>query len=341
MSMRFCAAFAAAALLDGACGGDKPVELGAVNWLRGYEASRDVARSKDLPILLLFQEVPGCATCTGYGQRVLRHPLIVEAAETLFVPVAVFNNVEGEDKATLTAFKEPAWNNPVVRIVDVAGRALAPRLAEDYSMAGLVSALVTGLRGAGATPPLYLTNLAAESAAAKRGVETATFAMHCFWEGEVKLGALDGVLATIAGFLDGKEVVEVEFDTTVISFESLLAMARKFECATLIFTRTDQQHHIVAAAGIASKRSNDTVRPDKEPKYYLSRTPWRAVPMTPLQACRVNAALGAGRSPEEFLSPRQVELGRRVAKRSLSNSPNLIGAADLEQAWRTAMATPE
>ena len=36
-----------------------PVELGTIAWERNYEAGRERARAEKLPILLLFQEVPG------------------------------------------------------------------------------------------------------------------------------------------------------------------------------------------------------------------------------------------------------------------------------------------
>ena len=47
--------------------------------------------------MLLFQEVPGCSTCRNYGHNVLSHPLMVEAIESLFVPLAIFNNKEGKE----------------------------------------------------------------------------------------------------------------------------------------------------------------------------------------------------------------------------------------------------
>ena len=55
------------------------------------------------------------------------NPLLVEAVETEFVPVAVFNNRGGRDRQVLQRFGEPAWNNPVVRFVDAEGRDLIER----------------------------------------------------------------------------------------------------------------------------------------------------------------------------------------------------------------------
>ncbi|HEY3245572.1 MAG TPA: thioredoxin family protein, partial [Phycisphaerae bacterium] len=111
------------AALVGNCDGSEPKpaappELGDVAWRRGLELAAQAARKDGKPLLVLFDEVPGCETCKGYGRNVLTHPLLVEAIETCFVPVAVYNNIPGADEQTLKAFKEPAWNNPVVRIID-------------------------------------------------------------------------------------------------------------------------------------------------------------------------------------------------------------------------------
>ncbi|XAL99693.1 hypothetical protein OT109_19205 [Phycisphaeraceae bacterium D3-23] len=43
----------------------------------------------------------------------MSHPLIVEAAEDLFVPVAIHNNKDGHDGEVRERFDEPAWNYPV------------------------------------------------------------------------------------------------------------------------------------------------------------------------------------------------------------------------------------
>ena len=36
-----------------------PVELGRIAWLRNFDRAIDTAKTKHLPVLLLFQEVPG------------------------------------------------------------------------------------------------------------------------------------------------------------------------------------------------------------------------------------------------------------------------------------------
>ena len=46
-----------------------PRELGNVEWIRTYAKALDRARTERKDMLILFQEIPGCATCVGYGQE--------------------------------------------------------------------------------------------------------------------------------------------------------------------------------------------------------------------------------------------------------------------------------
>jgi len=62
--------------------------------------------------------------------------------------------------------------------------------------------------------------------------------MACYWEGEARLGALDGVLATRIGFLQRHEVVEVEFDPERLAYERLVREAQKMSCARRVFARS-------------------------------------------------------------------------------------------------------
>src|SRR3954466_9573057 len=88
----------------------QPPELGIVQWSRGYETAAARAKAEGKPLLVLFDEVPGCSTVLGFGQRVLSHPLIADAREHELVSVVVYNNVAGDDRKALEKLGEPAWN---------------------------------------------------------------------------------------------------------------------------------------------------------------------------------------------------------------------------------------
>ncbi len=262
-----------------------PVELGDVHWLRSYETALAKSKSEGKSILILFQEVPGCSTCRTYGNEVLTNPLIVEAIETHFIPLAIYNNKAGSDGEVLKRFNEPAWNNPVVRVVDEKGIDVLPRLNGNYSAAGLAETMVSALIRSSGNAPVYLQLLADELSAKKRGTQTVTYSMYCFWSGEALFGELNGVIKTTAGFQDGKEVVKIEYDPTIISRSQLDKASLKLQCKV---------------------PSNGSFRNDDTPKYYLSNHRYKKIVMLEIQKCRVNSAIAEGQDPDVFLSPRQL-----------------------------------
>lgn len=102
----------------------------------------------------------------------------MEAVENHFVPLCVYNNTKGdEDARVLKAFQEPAWNNPVIRILDGRKKDLADRIADDWTVRALALAMKDALEKSRRKVPAYLDLLAAEEAARSRGIETAVFGM--------------------------------------------------------------------------------------------------------------------------------------------------------------------
>jgi len=318
---------------------DAPLELGQVEWIRNFDEATAKANEQNKPLLVLFQEVPGCSTSSGYGENVLSHPLIVEAIETLFVGVAIYNNHKGEDERVLNSFGEPSWNNPVVRIMTPERKELASRLSGDYTTPGLVRAMITALENYNKPVPRYLSLLAQELNANNGRSERAVFAMHCFWVGEGKLANINGVISTKPGFMGGYEVVELKFNPEIISFEDLVKRAKSNNVASNIFTENEVQSAVakdIVGEGSVSPRSS--FRADSKPKYYLSGTLYRYVPMTNLQIARVNASLGSLQSPDSFLSPRQLELYKFIQNHQDLNWPNLITSSDFNASWNKAVS---
>lgn len=266
-------------------GQTNPVELGSVHWLRSYDEALQKSKITSKPILILFQEIPGCQTCKSYGSDVLTHPLLVEAIESEFIPLAIHNNKSGADAEVLKRFNEPSWNNPVVRIVDQNGKDVVNRLHGNYSAAGLASSMTQAIIKSKGKAPIYLQLLADELSAQQKGISKATYSMYCFWTGEALFGKLNGVVKTSAGFQTGKEAVVVEYDPAIISLSKLNDVAGSHQCNAV---------------------SGGSFRPDNTPKYYLSNSKYKTVPMTELQKCRVNSALADGLDPGEYLSPGQL-----------------------------------
>ncbi|MEZ4654341.1 MAG: VPGUxxT family thioredoxin-like (seleno)protein, type 2 [Candidatus Eisenbacteria bacterium] len=281
-------------------------ELGQVQWGRDMAAAQGESRSTRRPLFVLFQEVPGCATCQGFGNGPLSHPLLVEAIETEFHPVLVYNNRGGPDQAVREAYSEPAWNNPVVRFLDASGGDVVPRRDGVWSTADVAARMIEALTAAHRTVPPYLRLVAEEER--RVATESATFAMSCYWEGAAKLGGIPGVRSVRAGFLDGHEVVETTFDPRVIDFGSLVRQAKERGQAGVVFVEGRAQLESARKiVGTAAREKGGEVRTASETDqlYYLRHSKFNGLPLTSLQQVRVNAAMGDGTDPTRWLSPRQ------------------------------------
>ena len=257
-------------------------ELGRVFWLRDFDVALKQAKATKRPLLVLFDEVPGCETVRGFGREVLSDAEVVSFIEQHFVAVAVFNNVGGADRKVLEAFGEPTWNNPVVRILDAEQKPLAPRFSGPYAR----------------EPFLQLLRTASGSAAP--ALETLTVSAHCFWECEARLGRLPAVQSSRVGFLHGAEVVEVNFDPTVLTREAMWREATKLECAARIFTRSDSEQ--AAASQLVGARAFRTDVPlepsEKDTKFYLKQASRSEAGLNALELTRMNAALRFGESAD-------------------------------------------
>ncbi len=293
---------------------DTPRELGDITWLRDYSAGQARSRETGRPIFLLFQEVPGCQTCVSFGEEVLSHPLLIEAIEDEFVPVAIYNNRLGADRRVLEAFDEPAWNNPVVRLVDAAGRDLVPRKVGVWKPGEIAARMIRALETAGRRVPPYLAALQRELQPSR--VEYATLSMHCYWEGEACLGSLPGLLSSRAGHLGGREVVELRFDPAVTNYREIVREARNRGCAEAVFAHDDDQFEIARLHFGSAARRTERIATDastRNQKFHLRRSGVLELEaLTPAQATRLNNALWAKKALGIHLSPRQ----RKAIERS-------------------------
>ena len=297
----------AATAATAAFAAESPRELGDVHWGRNLEAALAQSKLSGRPVLVLFQEIPGCATCTGFGDGPLSDPLLVEAIESEFVPLAIHNNRPGEDAAVLARFREPAWNNPVMRFVDADGRDVSPRRDGLYGTHDVAARLVQVLRAAKRPVPEYL-QLTADGLSP--GGATVTLGTHCFWDGEARLGGLKGVKRTRAVYADGGEAVEVTYDPSRVSPAALAQAAD--------------------ARVLGSVTS--TAAPESDQKRHLRFSTLRFVPLTAVQAARVDAALAAKGDALRWLSPRQREMAAQVALLLARDSHALDGFVRPERA---------
>jgi hypothetical protein len=311
-------ALALVPLFLGGTASDALPELGRAHFGRDVDVGLAAAKSGGKPVFLLFQEIPGCSTCKGFGAGPLSHPLLVEAIETLFVPVVVHNNKGGDDAAALERFHEPAWNNPVVRWLDAGGRDLIPREEGVWSAGEIAARMTTALEKSGAAVPewLKLTRQELEVGAQRRVV----LGMPCFWEGQAALGAIAGVVDARPGFVDGVEVVDVRFAPSVIALADLLRRADRASCALRVWAGdkadVDVAREIVGdRARLLSGSVRDAAASDDLRRLTASPA-LKQLSLTRAQAVRVNALLArADGDPKSVLSPRQLAELREIETR--------------------------
>lgn len=282
------------------------IELGDVHWLRDIDKALEESKKSDKPIFLLFQEVPGCATCRNYGSDVLSDPLIVDAIENEFIPLCVFNNRGGRDKKVLDQFSEPSWNNPVVRIINSNGNDVISRLSGGYTQASVVLQMSLALKQFGNGSPQYLELYKEELTS--DNLETAYYQMYCFWSGEAHLGKLDGIVSTEPGWMNGAEVVKVVFDKDDINKSTLDKHANKASCKPV--------------------SSSDDYRSDKDLQYYLKNSKYSTLALSALQKTKINSALSLKIDAEQYLSPSQ------LACLSSKCQGNMIYHLPLTEAWQ-------
>jgi hypothetical protein len=259
-------------------------ELGEVEWLRDYDRGLALAAEQHKPVLLLFQEVPGCSTCVRFGQDVLTHPLMVELIADRFVPVAVFNNHPGADAEILRRYEEPSWNNPVVRFLGPDGAELVPKLADRYDALGLHEKIIAVLEMLGNDVPGYFQLLGRDLLVEHGLSETVTYETPCFWSGETSLAQHQAIITTDAGWVDGEEVVQVHFDPREVTRPDLDAYAQT------------EGFSPIESGGFEL---------DREPQYYLHKNAARHLPLTPAQRTRINLAVPYREWLANLLSPQQ------------------------------------
>ena len=259
-------------------------ELGDVAWLRDHDLALASAAEQGKPVLLLFQEVPGCSTCVRFGQDVLTHPLMVELIADRFVPVAIFNDHPGSDADILRRYGEPSWNNPVVRFLGRDGAELLPKLTDRYDALGLHEKITAVLEMLGDDVPQYFRLLGRDLLFEYGVSECVTYTTPCFWSGETSLATHPAVITTDAGWVDGEEVVQVHFDPREVSRRDLDAFA--------------------GAEGFNPIKDGG-FELDREPQFYLRKSAARRLPLTPAQRTRINLAVPYRDPLTDILSPQQ------------------------------------
>ena len=127
-------------------------------------------------------------------------------------------------------------------------------------------------------------------------------------------------------------MVEVRYRPKTLSFEKLLKHAIDRSCDQRVFATSAEQLEVAKKhVGARAERLEQRVRvaKDSDQLYYLRKSYWNYVPLTPLQARKVNAALSRRGSskPEEHCSPRQRALAASIRSALAKDARALDGLA--------------
>jgi len=287
---------------------NQPVEIGTVKWLRNHDAALKKSKETGKPVFALFQEVPGCAGCKTFGKLVLSNPLLVEAIEKEFVPLVIYNNQGGEDSKLLAKYKEPSWNYQVVRFLNGEGLDIIPRKDKVWTLPGVAERMEEALVKSNKKVPSYLRSIGDSHIAP--GVKEVTVSQHCFWTGERKIGAMNGVLNTEAGFFDGREVTRIWFDEKEISAQKIVTEARKLGVAERVYM-TPRDKSSVSGEVRAFSLKNYRKAPESDQKRQLKGTKLDSSKAKDLlndyQRTKVNAFLRSdSQKALQYLSPAQL-----------------------------------
>jgi len=291
---------------------ENPVEIGSVQWGRNLDKAFVKSAETGRPVLVLFQEVPGCSGCQDFGKTVLTYPLLVEAIEEEFLPVLVYNNRGGEDKKLLNRFNEPAWNYQVIRFLNAQGHDIIPRKDRIWDIGGVASRMIETLKTIKRPVPKYLETVALENN--KQNHAVCAFAVYCFWSGEVALGQLEGVIETEAGWIDGREVTRVVYDNKKITLQTLVKKAQQADSARKVYLPANEASLLKSfPTGQLDGRYRKASPSDQ--KKQLER--WKVIQslpgLSPMQKTKINAYATSSRAKAlEWLSPRQKNTLRKA-----------------------------
>ncbi|MBA2743109.1 MAG: hypothetical protein H0U43_02150 [Chthoniobacterales bacterium] len=134
-------------------------------------------------------------------------------------------------------------------------------------------------------------DLAAQEAAAtnKSSTRRVAFAQSCFWTGEMKLGQIEGVVRTEAGFFKGREVTLVEYLPDRVALEDLARRARQAGVADTAHLDAGSERTLAGVSNGPPLDKSYRAAPASDQKKQIEGTPFSRLQLSPEQATKVNA----------------------------------------------------
>ena len=212
----------------------------------------------------------------------------MKSIENDFIPLLVRNNKGGAEAQLLKKYNEPSWNYPVVRFVNGQGKDLIPRKDQLFKVNQITSRMKEALAKANRKSTILV-------GAQDKKVSTKTVALsqYCFWTGELVIGGVEGVVATEAGFLNGREVTLVKYDPSIVTREKIVKVAKAKSCADNVYYGDNLK-------GYRTARESDQKRQLQGTKFAKIKG------LTPFQKTKLNAFARTNPArAKSYLTPEQ------------------------------------
>ncbi len=144
--------------------------------------------------------------------------------------------------------------------------------------------------------------------AGKSATKRAVFAQSCFWTGEMKLGQIEGVVRTEAGFFKGREVTLVDYAPERVALEDLARQAKQAGVADTVYVEASAQRSLGGVSVGAPLDGTYRPAPAGDQKKQIEGTPFARLQLSAEQATKVNAFAREDQSKAlAWLNPNQRE----------------------------------
>jgi hypothetical protein len=332
---------------------NKNEALGRLNFKHdasSFQLALEESRHTGKPVLLIFQATNGAPDAVAMGTSVLSHPLLIEAAESLFIPVFVdITGTSPDDVQLLARYHENRHHDTVVRIVNCKGNDLAVKLeGSRCSVGNIARAMRDVLDRKSSEVPNYLRLLEEErralvdvpSKAVRTTAKVIVFTTKATKNAEISFAELNGVIAVECGKLTGRRAVKVTYDPEVIDCKAVFLHALFHVYVESVYW-TDHQQKISVQSQLLKvddppfldELGATPFSRGKDPKHFLRTTLLRYVPLTSLQALKANLAVSKDQLNlvDDLLSPRQLTILKAVETRRPRKETIDVSISD---AWR-------
>ncbi|MEO7723730.1 MAG: hypothetical protein ABIU29_03445 [Chthoniobacterales bacterium] len=140
----------------------------------------------------------------------------------------------------------------------------------------------------------FLSSRATEPLSGSPGkpIARVAFAQYCFWTGEMKLGQIEGVVRTEAGFFHGHEVTLVDYEAGRLSLEQLAEQAKRAGVTDRLHPGPGSGSSANSIGGVPVGVALDgsyRAAPTSDQKKQMQGTAFARLDLTPEEATKVNA----------------------------------------------------